>query len=187
MRHTTRGGGEHCGGCQRADAHARRQAGPSPASRCRVEAPSSRCHKLRPASGIGIWRLFSLHAIAHELGGPSAERAVLARELQAIVVLSSARAETLLKIDDRLANEVAEGRGGSMLDRRFRTVFRVTRQALRRAQPTGRRACRGCPSRDAPTSLTGGRPILARREAVKSTRDAADLKVAHVREAIALV
>jgi methyl-accepting chemotaxis protein len=52
------------------------------------------------AAAIGIWRLDTLQAIATDLGGPSAERALLARELQAIVVLSSARAETLLKIDD---------------------------------------------------------------------------------------
>ncbi|KQV99716.1 methyl-accepting chemotaxis protein [Rhizobacter sp. Root1221] len=52
------------------------------------------------AAGIGIWRLDTLHAIASDLGGPSAERALLARELQAIVVLSSVRAETLLEIDD---------------------------------------------------------------------------------------
>jgi len=52
------------------------------------------------AAGIGIWRLDTLHVIASDLGGPSAERALLAQELQSIVVLSSVRAETLLEIDD---------------------------------------------------------------------------------------
>jgi len=52
------------------------------------------------AAGIGIWRLDKLQDIADDLGGASSQRALLARELQAIVVLSSARAETLLLIDD---------------------------------------------------------------------------------------
>jgi methyl-accepting chemotaxis protein len=52
------------------------------------------------AAAIGIWRLDRLQDIAHDLGGASSERALLARELHAIVVLSSARAETLLQIND---------------------------------------------------------------------------------------
>jgi len=49
---------------------------------------------------LGMWRLQSLEAVADELGGNAAQRALLARELQAIVVLSASRAETLLQIDD---------------------------------------------------------------------------------------
>ena len=52
------------------------------------------------AAGIGIWRLDRLQDIANDLGGASSQRALLARELHSIVVLSSARAETLLQIDD---------------------------------------------------------------------------------------
>jgi len=52
------------------------------------------------AAGIGIWRLDRLQDIANDLGGASSQRALLARELHAIVVLSSTRAETLLQIDD---------------------------------------------------------------------------------------
>jgi methyl-accepting chemotaxis protein len=52
------------------------------------------------AAGIGIWRLENLRKIADELGGVSAERALLARELHSIVVLSSLRAETLLMTND---------------------------------------------------------------------------------------
>jgi methyl-accepting chemotaxis protein len=52
------------------------------------------------AAGIGIWRLDRLQDIANDLGDPSSQRALLTRELHAIVVLSSARAETLLQIDD---------------------------------------------------------------------------------------
>lgn len=74
-----------------------------------------------------------------------------------------------------------------MLDRRCGTVCRETRQVLRRAQRARRRACCGRPARDAPASLTRGGSILARREAVKATSDAADLDVAHVRETIPLV
>ena len=47
-----------------------------------------------------MWRLDRLQDIADDLGGASSERALLARELHAIVVLSSSRAETLLQIDD---------------------------------------------------------------------------------------
>ncbi|MDB5816650.1 MAG: hypothetical protein JWQ11_290 [Rhizobacter sp.] len=52
------------------------------------------------ANGVGIWRLDRLQDIADDLGGTSSERALLARELHAIVVLSSARAETLLQVDN---------------------------------------------------------------------------------------
>src|ERR1700712_956559 len=52
------------------------------------------------ADGIGAWRLGTLQVIAEELGGASAERAILARELHGIVVISSSRAETLLQIDN---------------------------------------------------------------------------------------
>ena len=52
------------------------------------------------AAGIGIWRLDKLQDIANDLGGASAQRALLARELHAIVVLSSARAEALMHTDD---------------------------------------------------------------------------------------
>jgi methyl-accepting chemotaxis protein len=52
------------------------------------------------AAAIGIWRLDQLQDLADDLGGASSQRALLARELQAIVVLSSTRAETLLQIDD---------------------------------------------------------------------------------------
>jgi len=52
------------------------------------------------AAGVGVWRLTNLQAIADELGGESAERALLAQELHAIVVLSSARAESLLEAGD---------------------------------------------------------------------------------------
>jgi methyl-accepting chemotaxis protein len=52
------------------------------------------------AAGIGIWRLSGLQDIADDLGGASSERALLARELHAIVVLSSSRAETLLQVAD---------------------------------------------------------------------------------------
>jgi len=51
-------------------------------------------------AGIGIWRLDRLEAIANELGGTAAQRALLARELHAIVVISSFRASTLLQVDD---------------------------------------------------------------------------------------
>ncbi|MEP7101955.1 MAG: methyl-accepting chemotaxis protein [Burkholderiales bacterium] len=52
------------------------------------------------AAAIGIWRLDRLQDLADDLGGVSTQRALLARELHAIVVLSSYRAETLLNIDD---------------------------------------------------------------------------------------
>ncbi|XAH24578.1 methyl-accepting chemotaxis protein [Xylophilus sp. GW821-FHT01B05] len=52
------------------------------------------------AAAIGIWRLNGLQDIADDLGGPSTERALLARELHAIAVLSSTRAEALLVSDN---------------------------------------------------------------------------------------
>jgi methyl-accepting chemotaxis protein len=52
------------------------------------------------AAAVGVWRLSDLEAIADDLGGASSERALLARELHAIVVLSASRAETLLQVDD---------------------------------------------------------------------------------------
>ena len=58
------------------------------------------CLVMSLAAAVGIWRLSGLQQIADELGGPASERAVLARELHAIVVLSSVRAETLLEIDN---------------------------------------------------------------------------------------
>ena len=58
------------------------------------------CLVMALAAGIGIWRLAQLQGLADELGGDSAERALLARELHGIVVLSSSRAETLLEIDN---------------------------------------------------------------------------------------
>lgn len=58
------------------------------------------CLVMSLSAAVGIWRLSGLQHIADELGGPASERAVLARELHAIVVLSSARAETLLEIDN---------------------------------------------------------------------------------------
>ncbi len=58
------------------------------------------CLVMSLSAGVGIWRLSGLRHIADELGGPASERAVLARELHSIVVISSARAETLLEIDN---------------------------------------------------------------------------------------
>ena len=52
------------------------------------------------SAAIGIWRLDRLQEIADELGGAASQRALLARELHSIVVLSSLRAETLLQFDD---------------------------------------------------------------------------------------
>ena len=52
------------------------------------------------ANGVGIWRLNGLQGIADDLGGDSAQRALLAQELHAIVVISSERAETLLQSDE---------------------------------------------------------------------------------------
>ena len=49
---------------------------------------------------LGVWRLTQLGAIADELGGDAAERALLARELHAIVVISAERAETLMATDN---------------------------------------------------------------------------------------
>ena len=49
---------------------------------------------------MGIWRPNGLQGIADDLGGDSAQRALLAQELHAIVVISSERAETLLQSDD---------------------------------------------------------------------------------------
>jgi methyl-accepting chemotaxis protein len=50
--------------------------------------------------GLGIWRLDRLQAVADELGSTSTERALLAQELHAIVVISAERAQTLLHLDD---------------------------------------------------------------------------------------
>ena len=58
------------------------------------------CLVMSLSAAVGIWRLAGLQNIADDLGGASSERALLARELHAIVVLSSARAETLLEIDN---------------------------------------------------------------------------------------
>ncbi|CAM3532395.1 methyl-accepting chemotaxis protein [Paracidovorax anthurii] len=58
------------------------------------------CVVMSLSAAVGIWRLTELQDITDDLGGPSSERALLARELHAIVVLSSARAETLLEIDN---------------------------------------------------------------------------------------
>ena len=58
------------------------------------------CLVMSLSAGVGIWRLVSLEIIADDLGGASSERALLARELHSIVVLSSVRAETLLEIDN---------------------------------------------------------------------------------------
>ena len=52
------------------------------------------------AAGIGMWRLDKLQDIANDLGGVSSQRALLARELHAIVTISSFRAETLLQVDE---------------------------------------------------------------------------------------
>ncbi|MBV8380101.1 MAG: HAMP domain-containing protein [Pelomonas sp.] len=65
------------------------------------------------AVGLGMWRLAQLRTIADELGGASAERALLARELHAIVVISAERAETLLVVDNadyaKHINEIRKG------------------------------------------------------------------------------
>ena len=58
------------------------------------------CLVMSLSAAVGIWRLAGLQDIADDLGGASSERALLARELHAIVVLSSARAETLLELDN---------------------------------------------------------------------------------------
>ena len=58
------------------------------------------CLVMSLSAAVGIWRLAGLQDIADDLGGASSERALLARELHAIVVRSSARAETLLEIDN---------------------------------------------------------------------------------------
>ena len=58
------------------------------------------CLVMSLSAAVGIWRLAGLQDIADDLGGASSERALLVRELHAIVVLSSARAETLLEIDN---------------------------------------------------------------------------------------
>ena len=52
------------------------------------------------ASGVCMWRLTNLRDIADNLGGASAERALLAQELHAIVVISAERAETLMQTND---------------------------------------------------------------------------------------
>ena len=61
------------------------------------------CLVMSLSAAVGIWRLAGLQDIADDLGGASSERALLARELHAIVVLSSAHAETLLEIDNNPA------------------------------------------------------------------------------------
>ena len=61
------------------------------------------CLVMSLAAGVGVWRLMSLQDVADDLGGDSAERALLAQELHAIVVLSSARAESLLEAGDNPA------------------------------------------------------------------------------------
>ncbi len=58
------------------------------------------CLVMSLSAAVGVWRLMNLQDIADDLGGDSAERALLAQELHAIVVLSSVRAETLLEIDN---------------------------------------------------------------------------------------
>ncbi len=58
------------------------------------------CLVMSLASAVGAWRLMNLQNLADDLGGPSAERALLAQELEAIVVLSAARAESLLEVDN---------------------------------------------------------------------------------------
>ncbi|GAA0740272.1 methyl-accepting chemotaxis protein [Ideonella azotifigens] len=63
------------------------------------------------ASAVGAWRLRVLSDVAAELGGVAAERALLARELHAIVEISSFRAEALLVSDDKaLATRVGADR-----------------------------------------------------------------------------
>ncbi|MEK8034886.1 methyl-accepting chemotaxis protein [Ideonella sp. DXS29W] len=52
------------------------------------------------AASVGAWRLQQLGDIADELGGVAAERAVLARQLHGLVVISAFRAETLLLTND---------------------------------------------------------------------------------------
>ena len=52
------------------------------------------CLVMALASAVGVWRLVELRGLADDLGGNSSERALLARELQAIVVISASRAET---------------------------------------------------------------------------------------------
>ena len=61
------------------------------------------CLVMALASATGIWRLVELRDLADDLGGDSSERALLARELQAIVVVSASRAETLLEVTDNPA------------------------------------------------------------------------------------
>jgi len=61
------------------------------------------CLVMALSAAIGVWRLVGLQSLADDLGGPSAERALLARELQAIVVISASRAETLLELADNPA------------------------------------------------------------------------------------
>jgi methyl-accepting chemotaxis protein len=57
------------------------------------------CLVMSLSAAVGVWRLAGLQSIADDLGGASSERALLAQELHAIVVISSARAETLLEMD----------------------------------------------------------------------------------------
>jgi len=83
------------------------------------------------AAGIGVWRLDRLQDIANDLGGASSQRALLARELHAIVVLSSARAETLLQIDD------AEHAARIMADRKLTSArSEVVRKTLEQLADT---------------------------------------------------
>ena len=58
------------------------------------------CLVMSLSAVVGIWRLDGLQDIVDDLGSASSERALLARELHAIVVLSFARAETLQEIDN---------------------------------------------------------------------------------------
>ena len=80
------------------------------------------------AAGIGIWRLDKLQDIANDLGGASAQRALLARELHAIVVLSSARAESLMHTDD--AGFVARVNADRKLTSARSAVVRKTLEGL---------------------------------------------------------
>ena len=61
------------------------------------------CLVMALASAVGVWRLVELRGLADDLGGDSSERALMARELQAIVVISASRAETLLELGDNPA------------------------------------------------------------------------------------
>ncbi|MDT0140723.1 methyl-accepting chemotaxis protein [Acidovorax sp. PRC11] len=58
------------------------------------------CLVMSLAAGVGVWRLMNLQDIADDLGGESAERALLAKELESIVLVSAVRAESLLEVDN---------------------------------------------------------------------------------------